>query len=404
MAGFAPDFRGGHGRHSGGLVRDRSHPDRESLRRATHGVDLRDVGGGTVSGTSLYRVAGFVPLALAGILDIAKALPARCSRGPTGRFWRRFAGGLAVAGHNWSPFLRGAGRESPAIGAVRERVGRCGPAGRWPHRRPPAPPDRPGLLRFARLRWYRAFDHQRMGRRGRRRRDRDPAPAEAGPREHPATEDRVRVYLHRLLFDHDPAPELCRDMSLATLVRRTGSVTPHRAGRSALGDWMGTFALMALALELTNSPVAVGGSSPSGCSRRRSAVRWPPASRDGGIVVARCCRWTCRVPRWCSRSRSSARCGGSTSGVSSSRSRASSSSPHATSIPDLVGDVDDLPWPTASSSDVVRQHPRRRGVVAAVAALPVQFANRPYALVFLMDAATFVVSFLCRGSPSSAPA
>src|SRR5207245_716067 len=35
-------------------------------------VDLRDVGPGTVSGTSLYRVAGFKPLAAAGILEIAK--------------------------------------------------------------------------------------------------------------------------------------------------------------------------------------------------------------------------------------------------------------------------------------------------------------------------------------------
>ncbi|HEV2368845.1 MAG TPA: glycerol-3-phosphate acyltransferase, partial [Acidimicrobiales bacterium] len=36
------------------------------------GVDLRKVGSGTVSGTGLYRVAGFRPLAVAGVLDVAK--------------------------------------------------------------------------------------------------------------------------------------------------------------------------------------------------------------------------------------------------------------------------------------------------------------------------------------------
>jgi glycerol-3-phosphate acyltransferase PlsY len=34
--------------------------------RLVAGVDLRDHGTGTVSGTGLYEVAGFVPLALAG--------------------------------------------------------------------------------------------------------------------------------------------------------------------------------------------------------------------------------------------------------------------------------------------------------------------------------------------------
>jgi glycerol-3-phosphate acyltransferase PlsY len=72
--------------------------------RRARGVDLRRVGTGTVSGTALYRVAGFGPMAAAGVLDVAKAV----------------AGGVAVAGHNWSPFLRGAGGRglSPALGAL----------------------------------------------------------------------------------------------------------------------------------------------------------------------------------------------------------------------------------------------------------------------------------------------
>jgi glycerol-3-phosphate acyltransferase PlsY len=77
--------------------------------RRARGVDLRRVGSGTVSGTSLYRVAGFGPLAAAGVLDVAKG-----AAGPG------VAGGAAVVGHNWSPFLRGAGGRgiSPALGAL----------------------------------------------------------------------------------------------------------------------------------------------------------------------------------------------------------------------------------------------------------------------------------------------
>ena len=89
--------------------------------RKTRGVDLRRVGTGTVSGTSLYRVAGFGPLAAAGILEVAKG-----AIGPALAAWAghpalaAVAGGVAVAGHNWSPFLRGAGGRgiSPALGAL----------------------------------------------------------------------------------------------------------------------------------------------------------------------------------------------------------------------------------------------------------------------------------------------
>jgi glycerol-3-phosphate acyltransferase PlsY len=82
-------------------------------------VDLRDVGSGTVSGTSLYRVTGFLPLAGAGILEVAKG-----SIGPALATSRRptvaaLAGGAAVCGHDWSVFLGGSGGRgiSPALGA-----------------------------------------------------------------------------------------------------------------------------------------------------------------------------------------------------------------------------------------------------------------------------------------------
>jgi glycerol-3-phosphate acyltransferase PlsY len=91
-------------------------------RRA--GVDLRDVGGGTVSGTSLYAVAGFGPLAVAGVCDVAKGALGPLLAGRDRPVLGAVAGGLAVAGHNWSPFLSGAGGRglSPAIGALLPRA------------------------------------------------------------------------------------------------------------------------------------------------------------------------------------------------------------------------------------------------------------------------------------------
>lgn len=82
-------------------------------------VDLRTVGTGTVSGTGLYRVAGFGPLAVAGGLDVAKgAVAAALADGRPAL--GALAGGAAVCGHCWSVFLRGAGGRgiSPAMGAL----------------------------------------------------------------------------------------------------------------------------------------------------------------------------------------------------------------------------------------------------------------------------------------------
>ncbi len=42
------------------------------VARRSRGVDLRQTGSGTVSGTALYRVAGFRALAVSGICDVAK--------------------------------------------------------------------------------------------------------------------------------------------------------------------------------------------------------------------------------------------------------------------------------------------------------------------------------------------
>ena len=90
-----------------------------SLRR----IDLRDVGSGTVSGTSLYRVAGFGPLAVFGICDVAKGAIGPVLAGPDRPILAAASGAAAVIGHNWSPWLAGAGGRgiSPAVGALLPR-------------------------------------------------------------------------------------------------------------------------------------------------------------------------------------------------------------------------------------------------------------------------------------------
>lgn len=90
------------------------------VARRTRGVDLRSVGTGTVSGTGLYEVAGFGALAVAGICDVAKGAVGPALAGRDRPVAAALAGGAAVAGHNWSPLLRGAGGRgiSPAMGAL----------------------------------------------------------------------------------------------------------------------------------------------------------------------------------------------------------------------------------------------------------------------------------------------
>ena len=88
--------------------------------RRARGVDLREVGSGTVSGTALYRVAGFTPLAVAGVLDVTKGAVGPLLAGRKRPVLAAVAGGAAVAGHNWSPWLGGAGGRgiAPALGSL----------------------------------------------------------------------------------------------------------------------------------------------------------------------------------------------------------------------------------------------------------------------------------------------
>lgn len=102
-------------------------PTSNIAAKRLRGTDLRTVDSGTVSGTNLYRVAGFVPLAVFGVLDVAKGAVGPALAGANHPLVRAIAAGAAVAGHNWSPWLRWSGGRglSPAIGALLV----CGPIG-----------------------------------------------------------------------------------------------------------------------------------------------------------------------------------------------------------------------------------------------------------------------------------
>lgn len=88
--------------------------------RALAGVDLRRVGTGTVSGSALYEVTSRGPLALVGCLEVAKGALGPVLAGRSRPELAALAGGLGVAGHNWSPWLGWAGGRgiSPALGAT----------------------------------------------------------------------------------------------------------------------------------------------------------------------------------------------------------------------------------------------------------------------------------------------
>lgn len=90
------------------------------VARRTRGVDLRTVGSGTVSGTGVFRNAGFAAGMVAGIADLLKGAVGPALAGPHRPGLAAVSGGLGVVGHNWSPFLRGAGGRgvSTAMGAM----------------------------------------------------------------------------------------------------------------------------------------------------------------------------------------------------------------------------------------------------------------------------------------------
>jgi acyl phosphate:glycerol-3-phosphate acyltransferase len=176
------------------------------------GVDLRSVDDGTVSGTALYRVAGFAPLALAGSLDVAKGAvgPAVATAGRPGLAATAAAAG--VAGHNWSIFLRGAGGRgiSPALGAltVRAPVGAVVILGGLVAGRLSRQTGLGCFISYLALVPVTARVHGR-GPAGLSAAVLAPLLAKRIAGNHPPTAWRVRTVVHRLVLDRDP-PRPCR--------------------------------------------------------------------------------------------------------------------------------------------------------------------------------------------------
>lgn len=96
-------------------------PFAQIAARLLRSVDLRGYGTGTVSATALRDVAGPAALVGAGVLDLAKgAVGPLLAGGGRRPALAALAAAAAVCGHNWSPFLGGAGGRgiSPAMGAM----------------------------------------------------------------------------------------------------------------------------------------------------------------------------------------------------------------------------------------------------------------------------------------------
>jgi acyl phosphate:glycerol-3-phosphate acyltransferase len=83
--------------------------------RFLSGADLRRVGTGTVSGTGVLRTSGFWAMAGSGVLDIGKGVVAVVFIAHSHPLLAAFGAGAAAAGHNWSPFLRGAGGRAISV-------------------------------------------------------------------------------------------------------------------------------------------------------------------------------------------------------------------------------------------------------------------------------------------------
>jgi MFS family permease len=168
-------------------------------------------------------------------------------------------------------------------------------------------------------------------------------------------------------------------------------------GVSALGDWMGTIAFMALALELTGSPTAVGGiltlrllpAAIGGPLATRAVNKWDRRRtmmtmdlvRVALIALVPLVRAIWWIYLWAFLVE--------VASIVFLPARDAS-------IPDLV-DEEDLSLANGlvlgSSFGTI---PLGAGLFAAVAALPfADLFGRPLALVFWVDAATFVVSFAC---------
>lgn len=187
-------------------------------------------------------------------------------------------------------------------------------------------------------------------------------------------------------------------MSVGDLVRRRGfRDLLVGQGVSALGDWMGTVAFMALALELTDSPTAVGGiltlrllpAVVGGPLAARAVRHWDRRTTmlamdllRAGLIAAvplvRAVWWVYLLAF--------------TVEVASIVFLPARDA----SIPDLVDEVDLSMANGLVLGSSYATIPLGAAAFALVAAVPgASPLDRPFALVFWIDALTFLVSFVC---------
>ncbi|HEX6336968.1 MAG TPA: glycerol-3-phosphate acyltransferase [Jiangellaceae bacterium] len=95
-------------------------PVAQIIARLRCGADLRQMGTGTVSAGALVSVSGIGTVVTAGALDVAKGMAGALIASRAVSPLPAATAGATIAGHNWSPFLGGAGGRgfSPAVGAL----------------------------------------------------------------------------------------------------------------------------------------------------------------------------------------------------------------------------------------------------------------------------------------------
>lgn len=90
--------------------------------RLLKGIDIREYGSGKIGATNVLRTVGVKPAVVVFIFDVAKAAAAVYIARALGDalYVEALAGGAAVAGHNWSIFLRFTGGRgvTPSMGGL----------------------------------------------------------------------------------------------------------------------------------------------------------------------------------------------------------------------------------------------------------------------------------------------
>ena len=353
-----------------------------------------------MSGTALYRVAGFTPLAVAGVLDVAKGAVGPLLAGRDRPVLAAVAGGAAVAGHNWSPWLRG--RAGAARARARARCWRPRPWASpcWPRGSSPVawPRARPGSARSSRSPRSCPCSPARLARRGavagvvHRGADGGEAPGRQPAGCHGAAAAARTCAAFCSTTTARPREGAAASQGFPVAAHRPGRLRPRRLDGHVRPD-----GARAAAIGLVDRGRRHPRAAPH--PRRDRRARSPPGSRNAGTGGARCSPWTSCAPASSSWSRSSARSGGSTCGRSCSSSPASRSCPRATRrSPTWRATTcrSRTAWCWARRTAPSRWGPPPSRSAAALTHVDIGIPaawSANFALAFWIDAATFLISF-----------